>query len=292
MQNKTFSKHLIKGPQSIPLYVEIYGDVPSIKGTIVFIHGGYQSLQSFRRQYPVLSQQYRIVGIDLPWHGESNPIPHEIQGTPDIWADSVHAVLSSLNLIGQPLIIAFWSFGGFVMRHYLHKYGHHHFSGLISIASLISGFPLYMQYFTEQQKNESVFSTPITPQSSAEQVFTLINQFVESLTKYKPSPADYYMTYGYNAKVYLTATKNIVTAMMIEDLIGTPDLLKQLDLPVLLIQGKDDALVSPLLTRHIAQLLPRSTLLEYDDCGHSTFLEQSDRFNSDVQKFTHSILNP
>jgi non-heme chloroperoxidase len=277
----------IAGPQGIPLYVESYGDV-STSPTIVFVHGGWQALQCWRFQYPVLSQRYHVVGMDLPWHGQSNPISEEIQSTQELWADSIHAVLTSLNLLDRPVVIAFWSFGGIVMRHYLYRYGHAHIRGLISVASFLSGYPYYVQIAPSILNAPT--STAVTDlRAPAADLFASLHQFVGALTKERPPLSEYYYTYGYNARAFETTTRSMTALLAIEDTIDTEVFLRGLDLPVLLIQGKDDVLVLPPLARKMAELLPDATLLEYENAGHSTFLEQPLRFNQDVQTFVDSL---
>ncbi len=60
-------------------------------------------------------------------------------------------------------------------------------------------------------------------------------------------------------------------------------------MPVLLIQGLDDALVPIAYTRQLALSLPQAQILEYEQCGHSPFLEYPDRFNRDVLRYLSSL---
>jgi pimeloyl-ACP methyl ester carboxylesterase len=86
------SSEKISGPSDIPLYVETYGD-PDAEQTILLLHGGLQSLRCFHKQFSSLSQQAYVVALDLPYHGESQPVPATVSPSPSLWAQSVRAVL-------------------------------------------------------------------------------------------------------------------------------------------------------------------------------------------------------
>jgi pimeloyl-ACP methyl ester carboxylesterase len=59
---------------------------------------------------------------------------------------------------------------------------------------------------------------------------------------------------------------------------GRPDL-PRIACPTLVVCGRQDALTPPALSREMADAIPDADLLELEDCGHLSALEQPDRVN-------------
>jgi non-heme chloroperoxidase len=279
----TFSETFI-GPYS-PLYVETYGN-PDAKPTLLLLHGGLQSLRCFRQQFAALSEQYYVVALDLPYHGNSSPVKAEVRPDPAVWVQNVRAVLSHLHLLESPLVIAAWSFGGLITRDYLLTYGEPHLAGLILIDSLFAGLAAY-----QQVQSDATFQTLLT-MSSPQVVFSerlrAFEQFVAMLTAHPLDPDSTYEHYGYHAKAFLQSLP--VADHWLEELpCDQEQFLSQLQVPVLLIQGLADALVPPAYTRKLALALPQAQILVYEQCGHSPFIEQPERFNRDVLRFLATL---
>jgi len=86
--------------------------------TIVLIHGYLESLLVFERLAGMLGQRFRVVCVDLPGHGLSDPISE--CHTMEQLADSVRSLLLFLG-IGEALITGH-SLGGYVTLAFLERY--------------------------------------------------------------------------------------------------------------------------------------------------------------------------
>lgn len=51
------------------IYVEEHGDAEA--PALLFLHGGFGTIEGFNRVLPLLSQRYRVIGIDTRGHGKS-----------------------------------------------------------------------------------------------------------------------------------------------------------------------------------------------------------------------------
>jgi non-heme chloroperoxidase len=276
-------KEIIPGPFAIPLYTETYGD-PQARLSLVCIHGGLQSLRCFRRQYAALAEHAYVIAFDLPYHGQSGPVPAHVQPSPALWAQSVRAVLTHLQREEAPLFILAWSFGGLVAQHYLCTYGQKDVSGLILVDSLFGGASTFQPF--QSPLAAQVTATMMTTSVSLPERVRAFEHFVRMLTLRPLPPEEADAQYGSNAKAFLRSLAT-TTSWMAELPSDQQDFLCRLQMPVLLLQGKDDALVAPTYTRQIAHCIKRAQVLEYEDCGHSPFLEQPLRFNQDVVAFLH-----
>jgi hypothetical protein len=88
--------HRITGGGGVQLHVEETGN-PSGR-PVLFIHGLSQSHLAWNRQmHSDLTRDLRMVAIDLRGHGESER-PVGAYGDSALWADDVHAVITSLDL--------------------------------------------------------------------------------------------------------------------------------------------------------------------------------------------------
>jgi pimeloyl-ACP methyl ester carboxylesterase len=65
----------------------------------------------------------------------------------------------------------------------------------------------------------------------------------------------------------------------------TPDLLKTLTVPTLLLTGNADYTAPPSMVRIVAGLIPNSELVIVPECGHSIYWEQPELFNRTVLDF-------
>lgn len=63
------------------------------------------------------------------------------------------------------------------------------------------------------------------------------------------------------------------------------DALPSLDLPVLIVWGRQDRALSVQMAYRAAQRVPRSELVIYDRCGHLPMYEKADEFNRDLTDF-------
>lgn len=87
-----------------------YDDAGGGNPPIVFIHGGYCDRQDWIRQLEHFSQRHRVIALDLPGHGESDPLdePFSIEGC----ADTVAWLCEELGL-EKPVVVGH-SLGGAV----------------------------------------------------------------------------------------------------------------------------------------------------------------------------------
>jgi pimeloyl-ACP methyl ester carboxylesterase len=61
--------------------------------------------------------------------------------------------------------------------------------------------------------------------------------------------------------------------------------LPEIRVPTLVVVGGRDRLVDPAESRVMAELLPKSGLVEFAGAGHAAFLEDHDRFNAELRRF-------
>ena len=63
------------------------------------------------------------------------------------------------------------------------------------------------------------------------------------------------------------------------------DQLKKIDIPTLIMHGKKDKICSFDLAEQTKKLIPHAVLVPFENSGHSLFLEETKKFNSELIKF-------
>jgi 2-hydroxymuconate-semialdehyde hydrolase len=66
-----------------------------------------------------------------------------------------------------------------------------------------------------------------------------------------------------------------------------PDALARLDLPVLLIHGREDAIIPLRRSWDLVNVIPRADLIVMSHCGHWSQIDRAEQFNRQVSEFVH-----
>jgi pimeloyl-ACP methyl ester carboxylesterase len=82
---------------------------------VVFVHGWTCDETSWQNQVPVISKEYRVITLDLPGHGKSDP-PRDGRFTLDLFAGAIEAVRKEAR--ANRVVLVGHSMGVPVARHY------------------------------------------------------------------------------------------------------------------------------------------------------------------------------
>jgi non-heme chloroperoxidase len=246
---------------------------------IVFIHGLGQSHLSWQRQYESsLARQFRIITYDLRGHGDSSqPADPAMYREGKRWGDDLHAVIATADL-KRPVVVA-WSLGGVVLTNYLQTYGGQQLGGVVLVDAVIAFRPEFLP------------SAPLLPAlgSSDLQVRSRgIVQFLRACFLRQPDEKDFEEMVAFNGMVPLVAQLSIQQ-------MSAPDpaaVLSALKLPVLIVYGDQDHLVSSGMAKYAHELISAARMDPIRESGHAPFYEQSARFNSDLSNFLHGAAGP
>src|ERR1700676_4150149 len=111
----------------------------SARQAVILVHGWTCDETSWDAQVPVLSRQYRVITLDLPGHGKSDP-PKDGKFSMTVFARAVEAVRSEAKL--DKAVLVGHSMGTPVIREYARMYPRH-VVALVPVEGLlqISGGP-------------------------------------------------------------------------------------------------------------------------------------------------------
>jgi pimeloyl-ACP methyl ester carboxylesterase len=266
-------RHTVKGAGGTSLAVHEAGRNEG--PTLLLVHGLAQSHQCWQRQLEgPLAQSFRLVAMDLRGHGQSDKPQGQYQDS-RLWAEDVHAVLTTLKL-ERPVLVG-WSYGGFVVADYLRHYGEGAVAGVHLVAPIIlEGSPEAFSLLTP----DFLATLPglLSPEPAVRT--QALESFVSLLVHRPLSPEKHAEVLAYNRLVPAYVMEGIATRAG-----DQREVLPKLTVPVLLSHGQEDRIVLPECSRQLAALMPRAQLSLYPDVGHSPFLEDTARFERELADF-------
>lgn len=263
--------HTVCGGDSVMLHVDEVGT----GRPVLFIHGYSQSRLAWRKQlHSDLRNDMRLVAMDNRGHGRSEK-PHNAYGNSRQWAEDVRSVLTALDL--DDVVLVGWSYAGLIVLDYIERYGTDNVSAInlvgavsaigtdAATAVLDSGYIDLVSGFVSEDAEESVDT---------------MRNFVQRCVHEDLPTEDFYYMLGYSVTVPPYVRDGLRDRTVTHDME-----LSELDVPVLLTHGEEDAVVNPEATRTHAELIENVETSFYPNTGHSPFWEKPTRFNSELREF-------
>jgi pimeloyl-ACP methyl ester carboxylesterase len=271
--------HTVRGGGGLRLHVREWGkaDGPAI----LFIHGWSQNHLCWAKQYEsALADEFRLVAYDLRGHGMSEaPLEPEHYTDGKLWADDVAAIIDELRL-DRPLLVG-WSYGSFVICDYVRTHGAERIAGIEFVEGVV-------------KLCEAAFGTLIGPgildhfaHATADDLPTNIwalRAFLRACAA-KPLPAEDFET----ALCWNIVVPARVRAALFAREIDDDDVLRTLDVPLLVTHGRADSVVLPAMAEHVLATCPTAEASWYDGVGHVPFLEEPGRFNRELAALTRRV---
>jgi pimeloyl-ACP methyl ester carboxylesterase len=271
--------HEVQGGGGLRLHVREWGRVDG--PPVLFIHGLSQSHLCWARQYQsALADEFRLVAYDLRGHGMSQaPLEPGHYSDAKLWADDVAAIIDQLGL-DRPVLVG-WSYGGFVICDYLRAHGQDRIAAIDFVAGGV-------------KLGQAAFGTLIGPgfldhfaDATADDLPSNIRG-MRGLVKAwpaKPFPPEEVETLLCSA---MTVPAQIRANLAAREIDGD-DVLRALEVPLLVTQGRADTVVLPAMAEHVLATCPTAEASWYEGVGHTPHLEQPERFNRELAALTRRV---
>ena len=271
--------HEVRGGGGLRLHVREWGkpDGPAI----VFIHGWSQNHLCWAKQYEsALADEFRLVAFDLRGHGMSEaPLEPEHYTDSALWAGDLAAIIDELGL-DRPVLVG-WSYGAFVISDYVRTHG----QDRVAAIEFVEGVT---------KLGEAAFGTLIGPgfldhfvDATADDLPTNIRamrSFVRTCLVKPVSEEDFETAICWNV-VVPAAIRASLAAREIDD----DEVLRALEVPMLVTQGRADSVVLPAMAEHVLATCPTAEASWYDGVGHAPHLEEPERFNRELAELTRRV---
>ncbi len=245
---------------------------------ILFIHGWSQNHLCWARQYEsALADEFRLVAYDLRGHGMSEaPLEPEHYTDGELWADDVAAIVDQLRL-DRPVLVG-WSYGGFIACDYVRAHGQDRIAaidfvgGAVKLGAAAFGTligPGFLDHFADLTADDLPTNIRAMP------------AFVKGLTA-RPLPADDFETALCSTAVVPARIRANLAAREIDG----DDVLRALEVPLLVTHGRADSVVLPAMAEHVLATCPVAEASWYEGVGHTPHLEEPERFNRELAGLT------
>ncbi|EKD32258.1 MAG: hypothetical protein ACD_77C00142G0005 [uncultured bacterium] len=244
---------------------------------IVLIHGWPLSDEMYEYQYNALiNSNFRAIGITLRGFGKSDK-PYGLYDY-DVFARDIKKVLSILDI--KDAVLVGFSMGGSIAVRYVSKYNGAQVSKLVLCGAAA---PIWTQ------RNDFKYNLP---KSAVDELIELnykdrpklLSNFAKIFSATETSLNEGIGSWlnGINISASSYATAQCLIALRDTDL--RPDI-KKISIPTLIMHGKKDKICSFDLAEQMKLGISDSQLVIFEKSGHSLFLEETDKFNSELIKF-------
>jgi non-heme chloroperoxidase len=271
--------HTVTGGGGLRLHVREWG--PANRPPIVLIHGWSQSHLCWARQYEsALAKDFRLVAFDLRGHGKSEaPLEPEHYTDDELWADDVAAIVDQLEL-DRPVLVG-WSYGTLLICDYVRKQGTDRIAAIAFVEPVVklgpAAFgtligPSFLEHFPDMTADDlarnirgargfvrACLATPL----AADEIETAV---------------------AWNMAVPAQIRANLAARDIDDD-----DVLRALDVPLLVTQGREDRVVLPAMAEHVLATCPAAKASWYDGIGHVPHMEAPERFNRELADFARRV---
>lgn len=245
------------------------------KGTpLVLIHA-FPTDKKLWSSQDGLSRYFRVITIDLWGFGESSPVDGKAISMTE-YADEVSQLLDQLHI--KKAIIGGESMGGYIALAFLQKYSDQVSGLILSDTQSIADSP-------EMKAKREATAIDVLEHGTTQ----LINSFIPKALS--PTAPEEKVTFLKNILVMQTPTAiaSALRGMALRD--DTSNILANTTLPILIITGDQDILISPQQSQDMHALAKNSKLITIPHAGHLSSLEQPEEWNQAVINMFYNSKN-
>jgi pimeloyl-ACP methyl ester carboxylesterase len=271
--------HTVRGGGGLRLHVREWGRADG--RPILLIHGWSQNHLCWAKQYESgLADEFRLVAYDLRGHGMSEaPLDSEHYTEGALWADDVAAIVHDLQL--DRIVLVGWSYGAFVICDYLRAHGQDRVAaidfveGAVKLSEAAFGTligPGFLDYFVDATADD-------LPTNIA-----AVRAFVKVCAS-RPLPAEDFET----ALCWNIVVPSQVRAGLAARQLDCDDVLRALEVPLLVTHGRADTVVLPAMAEHVLATCPTAEASWYDDVAHLPHMDDPERFNRELAQLARRV---
>ncbi len=273
------NQYFVGSTDGVELFVTDYGNKD--RPGVLFLHGASQSHLCWQHQtQSFLTNEFNVVTMDLRGHGNSaKPATASSYNNSKLWADDIAAVLDKTQL-KKPVLVG-WSYAGIVIFDYVRHYSAQNIAGINFVGA-------NTRLSTE---NPSPDFGPLLNEIAEDWISTDIALNIEATKKLVRASS---VTPLQQDIVETAIASNMLVSPQIRTWISLRDEnydvdMQNLNIQVLISQGKLDQIVLPAAAEHINKQIINSQLSYYNSCAHAPFLQEPERFNHELATFVRAL---
>lgn len=248
---------------------------------VVFLHGQASDLLNFEPIYPLFEKSYRVIAMDYPGFGKSDK--PKIQFSEDYLVDLVDELftvtgLSTATLVGH-------SYGGYIAMLYSVAHPERVRSNvLISTAGIQEFTPMMQSIFRKSFTVDAIINT--SPNKAIQNYRDSSVNWTNDMERYAHRRVGLLNNGGEEYSLYGHAMVQAMELMLnttIREQIGI------LNIPTLILWGKDDPLIPYKYARETVKYIPHGKLVTIEECGHFPMLEYPEKFYGFLHEFLQEL---
>jgi len=253
------------------IYVEVHGE----GAPIVLLNGIMMSTPSWNPFIPALSKNNKLILLDFLDQGQSHKMTEDYPVT--IQADVIKCVLNALGI--KKAHISGISYGAAVALNFALMYPQ--YVDRLVIFNCIAHTSPWLADIGEGWKTARV-----TPEAYYHMTIPIIYSmgFYNSRTDWLKTRKDFLIANVFNNPVFLDAMERLTDSMYAHDV---RDKLCNINSKTLIVGGSADYLTPLTEQRLIAELIPDSSLVVIENCGHASMYENPECFISLLTGFVN-----
>ncbi|WP_420155506.1 alpha/beta fold hydrolase [Siphonobacter sp.] len=247
---------------------------------IVLIHGWPLNNAMYEYQYQYLVEKgFRVIGISLRGFGKSDR-PYGTYNF-DTFSDDIKVVLEKLKI--ENAVLGGFSMGTAVTMHYVTKYNGAHIRKLALFGSSGPSWKKRADYPYGISDEDAASLIQQTKTNRQQLVAGFGKGFAGQEGGLSPETTKWLESINLDASPY--ATTQAITALRDLDLRPQLDKIK---MPVAIFHGVKDKLCDFAQAEQLHQRIKGSYLVRFEKSGHGLFLEEMDKFNTELEKFARN----
>ncbi|MEA3470164.1 MAG: alpha/beta hydrolase [Thermodesulfobacteriota bacterium] len=242
---------------------------------VILVHGAASWLYSFRNNTTALSDEFTVYTLDMPGHGYTIPLLKSSSYSTDMMSD---VLLEFMNTMGiEKANIVGHSSGGAWALHFAYR-NPEKVKKLVLIDSNGLDVPVTLTFrlFSYPVIGElfSKFFTTEDVKKGLENAFFDKKLVTEEMIREIEVP----LTFIENRKAQYLCIRN-------QDWKITEEEMPQIRVPVMVIWGEDDLYLDSAMARKFKEIMPDTSVVILEKCGHSAHEEKPDEVNRLITEF-------
>jgi len=253
-------KSYILNYQEVP--ITYYTNKNKKKETLLFLHAAFSSSKAFEEQYQHFKDDYNIILVDMPGHGETGPNKKRVNFKSI--EDIILLILKQENISSVHIIGV--SLGSLVAQAFAYKY-----PDMILSVVVIGGYSIHKEYHDvlKAQKKEQRRWMPAM-------LFSFNNKFKKNIVTqaaYTKEGIDKFLNSMYDFKFSTFMTMDGSNSFFID--VQTP-----VPYPLLVMYGEHETEIALDAAKTFEKRELNSQVIYVKDAGHCINLDQSIQFNN------------
>jgi pimeloyl-ACP methyl ester carboxylesterase len=254
---------------------------------LLLVHGFNGSLFNYEPLVPYLSNNYRVISLDLPAHGLTGAVESDLYSH-KAYQNIIREVVEILEV--DKFYFVGHSMGGMIAWRYALD-NLDQLNGLIIIGSAFFGNEQEFEDF------QTINAPPVAFELIESKFFIRLLQFITprilvkegiSQSVYDQSIVTDELVDQFHDIILMEGTRVAVGKLAEvheDDFIADPLDLRKITIPSLIIHGEEDNLVDIRFIDHFIEQIPNAKLISYPETGHMIPMEAPYQLSKDIREF-------